>query len=289
MTLDPEWLKNSFPSFTDFTPLGRGGQKWVYQCRNAKHRKADRNSDLVLKVFHPKSDRDRAMREVEAARGIASPRVPTVLEVGEIASPLGRLIWLTEMRIFGADLRKVLRNDGPLSRPALLRLALHMLEALAAAEAAHIVHRDVKPENILCTNTPSYWLIDFGLARLLDLESLTATSDGGFGTLGYAPVEQCQNRKREIDSRTDLFALGVTLYESATGHHPFRDGAKTQAEVIHRISKVALPAIPSSVDVGEEFRDLVVAMSRPRREQRLESASEAFRWVREICVADGVS
>jgi serine/threonine-protein kinase len=83
---------------------------------------------------------------------------------------------------------------------------------VVAAEAVSIVHRDVKPANIIVDPQGEFWLIDFGVARHLDLDSLTATAaPGGCGTIGYAPAEQCRNDKPDIDARADLFALGVTL------------------------------------------------------------------------------
>src|SRR5688572_8842283 len=89
-----------------------------------------------------------------------------------------------------------------------------------------------------------YWLLDFGIARHLDLSSLTPTLASGVGTLGYAPPEQYRNWKSDIDSRADLFAVGVTGFEAATGVHPFRDGAKSGAEVIDRIENRLHP-VPS--------------------------------------------
>jgi serine/threonine protein kinase len=105
---------------------------------------------------------------------------------------------------------------------SVLRLGLHVLEALERAETVQIVHRDVKPDNIMCDGEGNFWLLDFGIARHLELSSLTPTaSPFGKMTLGYAPPEQCRNVKGDIDSRADLFALGVTLHECATGRNGF--------------------------------------------------------------------
>src|SRR5690606_10231964 len=99
-----------------------------------------------------------------------------------------------------------------------VRLSLHTLETLAAAETANVVHRDVKPGNIISCTDGSFWLIDFGIARHLNLHSLTDSNQlWGKGTPGYAPPEQMRNAKPSIDGRSDLFALGVTIYEAASG------------------------------------------------------------------------
>jgi eukaryotic-like serine/threonine-protein kinase len=91
--------------------------------------------------------------------------------------------------------------------------------------------------------------IDFDIARHLRLESLTATA-AAFGqfTWGYAPPEQCRNIKAQIDARSDLFALGVTLYECATGSNPFRKGARDPLEILSRIEGMPLP--PLSLSIG---------------------------------------
>ncbi len=284
MSFDQDWLQQSFPGVTGFTPLRRGGQKCVFSCTH------NTDGEIVLKLFHSNSDPQRVLREVEAAQRVCSPRVPRVLEVGQISSQLGEVVWLREPRISGSDLRSRLRTSGPLDPPALMGLALHMLEALAAAEQVRIVHRDVKPANIIGDNDGRFWLIDFGFARHLDLESLTATGiEHAFGTPGYSPSEQCRNLRQDIDARTDLFALGVTLHECCNGVNPFWNGARDELEVLRKIETVAPAPLTRKVDAANEFRDLVQMMTRTHREQRLHTADEALTWIREICEREGVS
>jgi eukaryotic-like serine/threonine-protein kinase len=284
MSFDPAWLQQSFPGMIGFTHLGRGGQKSVFGCTH------ETDGEVVLKLFHPHADPQRAFREVKATQNIQCLRVPRVLDVGRVPSPLGEVIWLREQRIPGQDLRSRLQAGGALDAPALLRLARQMLEALAAAEQIRIVHRDIKPANIISACDGHFWLIDFGLARHLDLESLTATGGKfGFGTLGYSPTEQCRNRKEDIDARTDLFALGVTLHECATGIQPFWEGARDDLEVLNRVESQPLAPLTRRIDSGNQFRDLVLAMTRVHREQRIPTAAEALTWVREICASERVS
>lgn len=165
-----------------------------------------------------------------------------------------------------------------------------MLEALAAAEQVRIVHRDVKPANIIAADDGSFWLIDFGFARHLDLESLTETgAQHAFGTVGYSPREQCRNLKDDIDARTDLFALGVTLHECCNGVNPFLQGARDALAVIRKIDTTPPAPLTRAVDAANEFRDLVQMMTRTHREQRIHTAAEALVWIREICGREGVS
>ncbi|MEO0376987.1 MAG: serine/threonine-protein kinase, partial [Cyanobacteria bacterium P01_A01_bin.17] len=164
-----------------------------------------------------------------------------------------------------------------------LRIGLHLLEALRSAEQKSIVHRDVKPDNIIIDTDGNAWLIDFGLARHLNLESLTATSDYfGACTPGYAPPEQFRNQKKDIDARADLFALGVTLYECIEGKNPFQDQARDVNEVIRRVEKTSLPAL-SKAKVGDSgFSDLVQSMTRRWPNHRLKTINEALIWIKEI-------
>ena len=260
------WLAGQFPDLQNIQPLSQGGQKQVF---SAVH---PHDGDVVLKLMHVTADQERTEREVLAVTQIQSARVPKILDQGTVQAPSGDRFWFREQRIHGQTVRECLAT-GPFDTAALLRLALHVSEALVAAEAVNIVHRDVKPENIIWDLTGNFWLIDFGLSRHLGLESLTATANVfGHVTWGYAPLEQCRNIKQEIDARADLFALGVTLYECATGTNPFRVGARDALEVLQRVENGILsrsrPLFPSASD----FTDLVAALTQRRRIHRPKNA-----------------
>lgn len=283
MSIDLAWLQARFLDIAGLTPIGGGGQKLVF----AGHHPTD--GDVVLKLCRLGGDSAvRLPREIEAMQRVPSVRIPHVFQDGTTPSPLGDVLWVREQLIAGSNLR-VLLQGGPLAPPAILRIALHLLETLAAAEQVRIVHRDVKPENIIVAPDGSAWLLDFGLARHLDQNSLTATAAPfGVGTPGYCPPEQFQNRKPEIDSRADLFALGVTLYECVEGVNPLRYNARDVAEILRRTETQPLPSLSRSVDSVGEFSNLVVAMSRIRYTQRPRTAAEALTWIREICAREGI-
>jgi serine/threonine-protein kinase len=282
MGIDITWLQKQFPDISKLTPLGIGGQKNVFSGTHAN------DGEIVLKLFHLGSDRERATREVQAVATISSPRVPKIFASGILASPTGDVIWLREHRLQGENLRERLKK-GPLDAASAMRLALHVAEALDIAEKNRIVHRDVKPDNIFVDTAGNFWLLDFGLARHLDKESLTATGAAfGVGTLGYSPAEQFRNRKDDIDGRADLFALGVTLYESLQGKNPFREGARDFAEILRRVETMPLPAITAVVGADSDFRDLVEGLSRTKRDHRIPSTAEALAWIQEICKKNGI-
>lgn len=274
---DPQWLATTFPDIASIAPLGVGGQKWVFSGTHAQY------GAVVLKLFHVGSDDGRAEREIAAIKSIASPRVPPIFVSGFVQATHGQVLWILEQRVVGISLRDLLLA-GPLANNQILYIAHHVLEALFAAEQARIVHRDVKPENILVDiSSSSAWLIDFGIARHLDLASLTAT-ENIFGpcTAGYAPPEQFKNLKREIDNRADIFSLGVTLFEVVEGNNPYRDGARDARETLSRTLTLSLPRISRAVDPAGDFADLVTAMTRIRPDHRPARVADALEWIQDI-------
>lgn len=281
-TIDLNWLSAQFPDLTNLSPIGHGGQKIVLS--------ADHSGDgaVVLKLIHPGQDLERTNRELIAIAQVNSPRVPRVLGRGQLTTPMGDCVWFREQRVPGESVRARLQL-GPFGAREVLVLGLHLLETLADAEAVDIVHRDVKPDNIMRDPSGAYWLLDFGLARHLTMDSLTATA-APFGqmTVGYAPPEQCRNVKLEIDARADLFATGVTLYECATGQNPFRHGARDPREVLIRVETAPLPPLSLAIAETQGFGDLVSAMTQKRRDHRPSTVREALEWMRDICRAEGV-
>ena len=278
--VDTAWLQQRFPELSDLQPLATGGQRQVLSARH------NRDGDIVMKLMHPGSDPERIKRELDATAKIVAPRMPQIYDHGTIAHQTGTYVWIREQRILGEPLNDRTKIK-PLSVAETLRLALHVSETLVAAEMVRIVHRDVKPPNIILDPTGGFWLIDFGFARHLALESITATAaPGGWGTLGYAPIEQCRNLKPEIDARADLFALGVTIFEAATGVNPHLAGARDQFQVIDRVARIALPRL--NPPMPPDFADLVATLAQPSRVHRPPTAHEALEWIREICYREGV-
>jgi serine/threonine-protein kinase len=120
-----------------------------------------------------KTDPESVRREILAVQQIQSPRVPRILEYGTADTNLGTCVWLREEQISGDTLRNILAS-GPLPAQSVLRLGLQMMESLDRAERSQIVHRDVKPDNIGRDSAGNFWLLDFGIARHLDLSLLPA-------------------------------------------------------------------------------------------------------------------
>jgi serine/threonine protein kinase len=275
--VDVTWIAAQFPQLSGLRPLAQGGQKIVFAAHHAS------DGDVVLKLLLRSSDGQRLAREVLAGQLVECERVPRVFETGELDTQLGSCIWLREQRVSGTTLRTRLVSSGALDFAGVVLLGVQLLSTLAHAEAKRIVHRDIKPENMMVDTSGNFWLLDFGLARHLDLESLTATKmPWGMGTLGYSPPEQMRNRKREIDGRTDLFAVGVLLHECATGTNPFRDGAANDLEILRRVEQLAMPRLQLSQDRGGALADLVSALVQKFPTQRPRTVTDALTWIREI-------
>lgn len=277
--MDIPWIASQFSELTDLQPLAKGGQKVVFAAKHADE------GDVVLKLLLKASGEERLERELLAGQLVECDRVPRVFETGSLDTPLGECIWLREQRIHGATLRARL-NAGPLDFISVLRLGSELLATLVQAELRRIVHRDIKPENVIIDRSGNFWLLDFGLARHLDLESLTGTRlQFGVGTLGYSAPEQMRNQKREIDGRADLFAMGVLLYEAATGSNPFLAGARDHSDVLRRVEQQPLPRLQLHADRNGALADIVSALVQKFPTQRPRTVADALTWILEIQTA----
>lgn len=276
MESDLAWLTDQVPGLTIVESLPPSGQRWSFRCRHVEH------GESVLKLVKPGKS-NYLDREVEAVQRLSSSNVPRVYELGSVTSQMGPLVWLLEQYVDGIDLSDKLASDGPRPKEELLTLALDLLSAAADAEKVQVVHRDIKPDNIKIDADGKAWLLDFGIARILDLESRTRTDAiSGPHSPGYGAPEQFRYSKREIDGRSDLFAVGVVLYESATGINPFIQGARDRLEILHRVEHDHIPRLSLDWDNARLFADLVLSLTQKAPHQRPDSCAMALDWIRDI-------
>ncbi len=229
--------------------LGGGGMGVVYKAEDVKLRRLVALKFLAEDLASNRANLERFEREAQAASLLNHPRICTIYDFGEHDG----YVFLAMELIDGCSLRAFCERDGSIE--SLTRLASQAAAALAAAHAAGIVHRDIKPENIMVRNDGYLKLVDFGLARFTDhaRESTAVTSAGTvLGTVRYMSPEQV--RGETVSSASDIFSLGIVLYEFAAGRHPF--SANSPAEIMSAIlSEVPLapselnPEISDSLDV----------------------------------------
>jgi len=196
---------------------------------------------LALKVLRSlggeEEDRIRRFaREIEVLGRIDHPAVLRILDSG--TSEAG-LFLVTEL-LEGEDLKAAIRRRGPFSPEEAAALGATVAEALAAAHARGIVHRDVKPSNVMILTDGSVRLLDFGLARGVGIDIATLTRTGVVvGTPGYMAPEQFD--ALGVDERADVYALGVVLFEMLTGRLPFRGQTPIAVAIAHRSEPAPRP------------------------------------------------
>ena len=208
-------------------PVGQGGMATVYRARRLPDGKVVAVKVLREPYSHDREFVERFQREAEAAASLDHPHVVAVLDSGEQAG----VRFLVMEYVEGEDLKSLLRRSGPLSPEKAAPIAAAVCDALQYAHARGIVHRDVKPQNILLTPTGSVKVADFGIARALSSATITETGTV-LGSVHYLSPEQA--RGEAATAASDLYALGVVLYEMLTGRLPF-DGESPIAVVLKHL------------------------------------------------------
>jgi hypothetical protein len=216
--------------------------------------------------------RERFLREARAAAALDHENVVPVYQVGECAGPAGRPQPFLVMPLLAGETLAARLARGPLELGELLRLARGAAAGLAAAHAAGLVHRDVKPENLwLEPGGGRVKVLDFGLARAGDDGSAHLTRPGAvLGTPAYMAPEQANGA--DVDARADLFSLGSSLYHAATGRPPFT--GRTLTAVLHAVAEQEPPpAHTLRPDLPRPLSDLIASLMRKRPEDRPPSAA----------------
>jgi len=228
--------------------LGRGGMATVYLARDLRHERS-----VALKVLQPDLARslgaERFLREIRTAARLQHPHILSVHDSGDAEGQL----WFTMPYVEGESLRRRLERERQLPIEDALRIARQVADGLDYAHRHGVVHRDIKPENILLSEGHAL-VADFGISRALSPEGAgEALTETGVtvGTPAYMSPEQATGQA--VDARTDVYALGVVLYEMLAGEPPFT-GPNPQAVIAKRFHTDAVPlravrpAVPAQVD-----------------------------------------
>lgn len=259
--MNAELVGQSLSHFQILEKLGQGGMGVVYKALDTRLRRI-----VAVKVLPPEAikqpqRRARFLREAYSAAAISHPNIATVFEVGEA----GDYVFIAMEYVAGQTLRKLIQ-DRSLTMDEIIRIARDIARGLAKAHEKGVVHRDIKPDNVMLGADQDVKLLDFGLAKLREAESPSSSDDALaqeetasllteegqlLGSPGYMSPEQAMGKP--VDYRTDQFSFGVVLYELVTGKRPFK--GHTAGEQIVAICRdepePALklnPALPPRID-----------------------------------------
>lgn len=266
-----------FPDILALRSLSSGGQRSVFLGQHIKYGR------IVLKICERMTNHARILRELEIIKNNNFPSVPKLYETNSRNIDGVSVLYSIEEYIDGENLRDILNKQHFFSYHDVIDFMNKILQTIVELEEKKIIHRDIKPENIVRDRTGNYWLLDFGIARDLNAFSLTATTDD-FGpfTPGYAAPEQINNSKRQLDSRADLFSIGMVAYEMLAGYNPIIKDSKGVLNVIQRTENVRLPDFERSDKINPELLLFIETLAKSSPVMRPPTAKIAYNWFKEI-------
>jgi serine/threonine protein kinase len=264
--------------------LGSGGMGVVYLAVDTR---LNRKIALKLLPADLTDNKDRLHRFEQEARAASALNHPNILTIHEIGTDDGTHFIATEF-VEGETLRALIMMDAPMRPAQALDLAIQVAAALSAAHAAGIVHRDIKPENVMLRDDGYVKVLDFGLAKLVETEKKGDAADPNaptqrfyltnpgvvMGTAKYMSPEQASGKP--VDARTDIWSLGVILYEMLTGKHPFDGEVQTQviARILEREPEPLAARAPGS---PPELQRIVSRMLAKDRAERYGDSKDVLR------------
>jgi Tol biopolymer transport system component len=271
-------------------PLGAGALAEVWLARDNRLQRQVALKVLRTKFAHDPNQVLRFEQEARAASNLNHPNIVTIHEIGESAG----CHFIAQEFVDGVTLRKRLQ-DGALQVASTIDFASQVAEALAAAHNAGIIHRDIKPENLMIRTDGLVKVLDFGIACVVE-EATERENDWRYardglttpgqvlGTVKYMSPEQARGLR--LDARSDLFSLGVVLYEMATGKAPF--GGATNADTLAAVLAQE-PARPSAqrADIPRDLDQLILRCLEKDREQRIASAEELYTELKNLRLSGG--
>ncbi len=260
--------------------LGAGGMGEVFLAQDTKLERKVALKFLPPQFSADEEERKRFIHEAKAAAALNHPNIITVHEIGEHEGQVFIAMEYVEGRTL-KDLIAVNRSPSTVNRipiPEVLDIAMQIASGLAAAHAKGIVHRDLKPANIMITEQGVAKIVDFGLAKLKGLTRLTK-SGTTLGTVAYMSPEQAMGK--EVDQRTDIWSLGVILYEMLTGTLPFK-GEYDQAMLYAVINEESESISKVRSDIPDDIKRIVHKALAKKPENRVLSAGEFLKELKQI-------
>lgn len=263
--------------FSDITRIKKGGQKIVYKAKLE-------GTIVALKIINDATDR-RVQQEITLVNSLNLNNVPHIIESGVVYddSISEDVLYIIEEYLDGISLRDWLNSGNRFNLKQAYDVLHTILDIEIELEKNGILHRDINPNNIILAKDGNTYLIDFGLAKDLNGASLTlAAANYGPFTPGYAPQEQFSNLKNSQDVRTDLFSIGVTIYEACTGRNPFRKENDVFVDILTKTANLIPPRLTLSGDKLGYFSQYINMMMAKSQSQRPNTAVDAKRYLEAI-------
>ena len=263
--------------------LGQGGMATVYLARDEKHAR-----DVAIKVVRPEVasalGTDRFLREIEIVAQLHHPHIIPLYDSGEAD---GSLFYVMPYEA-GLSLRQRLTRDGPLPLDDVLLILRDVCDGLAYAHQHGIIHRDIKPDNVLLTGRHAM-ITDFGVAKAVtDAAAASAPGAAGIilGTPAYMAPEQIAG-EAQVDRRADIYSVGVLAYELLAGRVPFNGGAYEDVRAAH-LAQIPAPLATYREGVPAPLADLVMRCLEKRPDDRWQSADELLRQLEAVAKSIGI-
>jgi len=245
--------------------IGRGGMGIVFKAEDIRLKRTVALKFLPPELTHIPDVKDRFMREAQAAAALDHPNICTVYEFDQAEGKA----FISMAYIEGQSLKKMI-DSGPLELEEALKIAIQVAEGLQEAHKKGIVHRDVKSANIMVTEKNQVKVMDFGLARTTGGTLLTKEGTT-MGTIAYMSPEQA--RGEEIDHRTDIWSLGVVLYEMFSGQLPFK-GERDQSVVYSILNEKPRPVTDLRSEIPVSIAQVVSKALEKNPNERYQQAEE---------------
>jgi len=247
--------------------IGTGGMAHVYRAVNLSSRKV-----VAIKVLKDEFRNDaeflrRFEREARAVLHLSHDNIVRAFDVGETDG----LPYIVLEFIDGKTLKEILDENGPMPPRIAVALVVQVLDALGAAHAAGIIHRDVKPQNVIVMQSGKVKLMDFGIAREVNASTVTFTGSTVLGSVHYLSPEQAKGLP--VAEGSDLYSTGIMLYEMLTGKVPF-DGDNSVSIALKHISDIPTPPIELSGKVTPALNDIILRSLNKDINRRYASAAD---------------